>query len=228
MSTDLFDIDENPFEPYPQSFSSAEPFVLQDPFNGPGLPTISESVQQYFGESFFQENMQSSATATPSTACSVCGRDGGRIAILKPCDHPLCSGCLTSALNIVGEKAMQCAVCRESVVDFDLQTLASDANPVISSSTPRQFASPSNFTPLDAFASPLQRRTVRPLLPSFDRILFAPHMDQPSAQFQRDLPPPSFASAPKQQRADNVVLRIDNVPWVGPCIFGTPCDVSDV
>jgi hypothetical protein len=219
MSTDLFDIDENPFEPYPQSFSSAEPFVLHDPFNGPGLPTISESVQQYFGESFFQASMQSSATATPSTACSVCGRDGGRIAILKPCDHPLCSGCLTSALNIVGEKAMQCAVCRESVVAFDLQSLPSDPNPVISSSTTQQFASPSNFTPLDAFASPLQRRTVRPLLPSFDRTLFAPHINQSAVQFQRDLLPPNFPSAPTQQRADNVVLRIDNVPWVGPYIF---------
>ncbi|OAX38356.1 hypothetical protein K503DRAFT_850046 [Rhizopogon vinicolor AM-OR11-026] len=212
MSTELFDIDENAFEPYPQSFSSAEPFALHDPFDGPGLPTISESVQQYFGEAFFKANMQSSATATPSTACSVCGRDGGRIAILKPCDHPLCSGCLTSALNIVGEKAMQCAVCKESVVDFELQTLSSEANP-LSSSTTQQFAPPSNFTPLDAFGSPLQRRTVRPLLPSFERTVFAPHMDQPTVQFQRDLSPPNFASAPKQQRANNVVLRIDNVPW---------------
>lgn len=220
MSTDLFDIDENPFEPYPQSFSSSEPFVLHDPFSGPGLPTISESVQQYFGESYFQANMQSSATATPSTACSVCGRDGGRIAIIKPCDHPLCSGCFTSALNIVGEKVMQCAVCRESIVAFDLQSRPSDPNPVISSPTTQQPAPPSNFTPLDAFASPLQRRTVRPLLPSFDRTLFAPHLDQSAVQFQRDLLPPNFTSAPEQQRADNVVLRIDNVPWVGPYMFG--------
>ena len=218
MSTELFDIDENTFEPYPQSFSSAEPFALHDPFNGPGLPTISESVQQYFGESFFHENMQSSTTATPSTACSVCGRDGGRIAILRPCEHPLCSGCLTSALNIVGEKAMQCAVCKEPVANFRLQTVPSYANSLLSSST-QQSTSQANFAPIDAFASPLQRRTIGPLLPGFERTPFAPRMGQPTGQFQRGLSPPNFATVPKQQRADNVVLRIDNVPWVGPNIF---------
>ncbi|KAG0700599.1 hypothetical protein DFH29DRAFT_983050 [Suillus ampliporus] len=192
MSTELFDIDENPFEPYPQSFPSAEPFSLHDPFNGSGLPTITECVQQHFGESFFQPKMQSNATATSSSACSVCGRDGGRFAILKPCEHPLCSGCLTSALNIVGEKAMQCAVCKESVVDFQLQSRPFDDSMVSSSSTPQ---------------------VNRPLLPSFEPSPFAPHMDQLAVHFQRDLSPPNFVSTPNQQRVENVVLRIDNVPW---------------
>ncbi|KAG1732961.1 hypothetical protein EDB19DRAFT_1732257 [Suillus lakei] len=215
MSTELFDIDENAFEPYPQSFPSAEPFSLHDPFYGSSLPTITECVQQHFDESFFQENMRSNATIISSTACSVCGRDGGRFAILKPCEHPLCSGCLTSALNIVGEKAMQCAVCKESVVDFQLQSRPSDDNSMVSS-IPPHFNFPSAFTPLDASSSPLQRRSARPnrsLLPSFEPTPFAPHTDQLAVHFQRDLSPPNFTSAPKQQRVENVVLRVDNVPW---------------
>ena len=59
----------------------------------------------------------------PSSAsdCSVClVKSAPSLAILKPCGHPLCSACLTSALNIVGEKDMECAVCRQSVQDFKL------------------------------------------------------------------------------------------------------------
>ena len=52
--------------------------------------------------------------------CSVCGRLTGSRAVLKPCEHPLCSACLTSALNIVGEKDMECSVCRGRVADFVL------------------------------------------------------------------------------------------------------------
>lgn len=228
MSTELFDIDENTFEPYPQSFPSAESFSLHDPFFGSVLPTITECVQQHFGESFFQANMQSNATVTSLTACSVCGRDGGRFAILKPCEHPLCSGCLTSALNIVGEKAMQCAVCKESVVDFQLQSRPFDDSSMVSSS-PQHFNFLSAFTPVDRSSSPLQqrpRRANRPLLPSFEPVAFVPPMDQLPVHFQRDLSPPNFTPAPKQQRVDNVVLRIDNVPWVGP--YFRLCGVSDL
>jgi hypothetical protein len=42
------------------------------------------------------------------------------LAILQPCGHPLCSTRLTSALNIVGEKDMGCAVCKQGVADFRL------------------------------------------------------------------------------------------------------------
>ncbi len=69
-------------------------------------------------------NAHSDATnthvATP-TDCSVCfAVHPTSLAVLQPCGHPLCSGCLTSALNIVGEKDMECAVCKQSVVDFRL------------------------------------------------------------------------------------------------------------
>ncbi|KAF5380147.1 hypothetical protein D9615_006103 [Tricholomella constricta] len=55
------------------------------------------------------------------SGCSVCLAPSPRtLAVLVPCGHPLCSGCLTSALNIVGEKDMECAVCRCKVADFKL------------------------------------------------------------------------------------------------------------
>ncbi|KAF8067678.1 hypothetical protein FPV67DRAFT_1149641 [Lyophyllum atratum] len=57
----------------------------------------------------------------PQCGCSVCLDVHPRtLAVLVPCGHPLCSGCLTSALNIVGEKDMECAVCRGKVADFRL------------------------------------------------------------------------------------------------------------
>jgi len=55
------------------------------------------------------------------TDCSVCfAVRPPSLAVLQPCGHPLCSGCLTSALNIVGEKDMECAICKQSVADFQL------------------------------------------------------------------------------------------------------------
>ena len=62
----------------------------------------------------------SEPSSSPSD-CSVClASRPSSLAILQPCKHPLCSACLTSALNIVGEKDMQCAVCKQSVADFKL------------------------------------------------------------------------------------------------------------
>ena len=64
--------------------------------------------------------MLSEHSASPSD-CSVClASRPSSLAVLQPCKHPLCSACLTSALNIVGEKDMQCAVCKQSVADFKL------------------------------------------------------------------------------------------------------------
>ena len=61
--------------------------------------------------------------AVSPTDCSVClASKPMSLAILQPCGHPLCSICLTSALNIVGEKDMECAVCQRGVADFRLVT----------------------------------------------------------------------------------------------------------
>ncbi|KAF4581686.1 hypothetical protein EYR40_002698 [Pleurotus pulmonarius] len=94
-------------------------------------------------------------SAGSPTQCSVCHRSAGAsvmdrprsisslssaslsLAILSPCTHPLCSACLTSALNIVGEKDMECAVCKKAVSSFKLVNIATE------SSTGPPFASPS-------------------------------------------------------------------------------------
>ncbi|KAL0958392.1 hypothetical protein HGRIS_000533 [Hohenbuehelia grisea] len=62
-----------------------------------------------------------------ATQCSVCFRSASvSLAILSPCAHPLCSACLTSALNIVGEKDMECAVCKQAVKSFELTSAMPD------------------------------------------------------------------------------------------------------
>jgi hypothetical protein len=120
--TNLFDIDENSYVPYPASFTHAEPLALplslNDPFdhpdisfeyplgtNTPGFHNLEPSIQEL--------------------CCSVCGNPGPSLAELEPCAHLLCSACLTSALNIVGEKDMECAVCKTGVANFHLRNSAS-------------------------------------------------------------------------------------------------------
>ncbi|KAH7922714.1 hypothetical protein BV22DRAFT_1131223 [Leucogyrophana mollusca] len=225
MSTELFDIEENAFEPYPQSFSSSpsHPIILQDPFHGPGLSTITESVQQHFHDPRAVMRPDATATSFSVSSCSVCGRSGDQIAILEPCSHPLCSACLTSALNIVGEKDMECAVCHKPVENFHLQAPSSAderASPPVPA--PRR-PSPRGLAFADATTSPLQRRSYRPdggLLPSaFETNVIGSLMSQLSMfDPPLDSSTPILAPAPVYSQqpirpGDNIVLRIDNVPW---------------
>lgn len=63
------------------------------------------------------------AQFSPPTKCSSCAIPGTSIAslaLLNPCHHALCSACLTSALNIVGEVEMRCVVCKGVVAGFGL------------------------------------------------------------------------------------------------------------
>ncbi|KIY70826.1 hypothetical protein CYLTODRAFT_451322 [Cylindrobasidium torrendii FP15055 ss-10] len=133
-------------------------------------------------------------------SCSVCSRrNPPRLAVLVPCKHSLCSSCLTSALNIVGEKDMQCAVCKVAVADFKLTS----ATP----SQPRQSADHDDHTGKS-------RNVFEPLFSSpggplesafeFERSLFGGRTG-----VQSSTPPPSN----RRRGQDNVVLRIDNVPW---------------
>ncbi|KAG8216417.1 hypothetical protein J3R82DRAFT_6522 [Butyriboletus roseoflavus] len=212
ISTELFDIDENAFEPYPQSFSSTtQTLVLQDPFNGSGLSTISESVPQHHQSSYSEMFNVSSATP-PHATCSVCDCASDRMAVLVPCKHLLCSACMTSALNIVGEKDIHCAVCKTFVNDFELQT-PSDDDASVSTVSQRRF-----LMPPDIASSPLQQRSVRgepALLPStFDSnplpsLMSSMHLCKPQMRHSSAFP----VTGAQTQRVENVVLRIDNVPW---------------
>ncbi|TFY76946.1 hypothetical protein EWM64_g7067 [Hericium alpestre] len=162
--TNLFDIDEDEYAPYP-SFSPTQPrtlpLALNDPFDDPqgpigfSLSATAESLHisqgqgspqsspfassrtSMFGTSQFQSSpfgpaipasqdilAEEPAPASPSV-CSVCGLAPSSLAVLDPCSHVLCSACLTSALNIVGEKDMECAVCKAGVSNFMLRSTSS-------------------------------------------------------------------------------------------------------
>ncbi|OSX63296.1 hypothetical protein POSPLADRAFT_1073992 [Postia placenta MAD-698-R-SB12] len=127
QATELFDIDEDEYTPYPPAFSSplpsqSLPLSLNDPFNLSGdISSMSEPVLYYETPAFCSSPKSKRRVEDAVFVCSVCSAGGGPLAILEPCEHPLCSACLTSALNIVGEKDMECAVCKAKVDNFQLR-----------------------------------------------------------------------------------------------------------
>ena len=243
---DPFNIDENEYAPYPQSFDSPArpigfPLSLNDPFHSFSLPTINESEPQPFPKFNVlppvhrHDNLHESVHAqvpTANTSCSVCGRSSGALAILEPCEHPLCSACLTSALNIVGEKDMECAVCKLAVEDFHLQGSA-DFFQSASTTSGIKTTHPVVGNPdmsgksfLDALVSPtvspLRRGTRSNLSEGGLRLLPSAFDAHGLGVNNRDefFDGARGASTPVPGRQDfvtvkeNVVLRVDNVPWV--------------
>lgn len=213
ISAELFDIDENAPEPYPQSFSTAsQSLILQDPFDACLLSTIPESLPQDFCPAY--PDMQINATTKPTfSSCLVCGRPGGRLVVIEPCKHPHCNACFTSALNIVGEKDMECAVCKTSVLNFAFHTVSCRETDALSSINLQ-----SNQTTafLDNATSPLQQRSSR------GDYSFSPSVSNPKPlpslmsamsfySSSHDISPIGFS--PLTQKVENIVLRIDNVPW---------------
>ncbi|TFK71848.1 hypothetical protein BDN72DRAFT_399365 [Pluteus cervinus] len=160
--------------------------------------------------------------------CSVCLSPNPRtLAILVPCGHPLCSGCLTSALNIVGEKDMECAVCKRGVEDFRLQTAtgndSKDASQTKSSGSKTMEVNKEPATPKRAQDDGAKGKSfLDPLFSSPGTSISGRDLDlDPMFEFGE-----IRASTPKLERressasekavikyGDNVVLRIDNVPW---------------
>ncbi|KAG6907747.1 hypothetical protein DXG01_007547 [Tephrocybe rancida] len=186
-----------------------------------------------------------------ASGCSVCLASSPRtLAILVPCGHPLCSGCLTSALNIVGEKDMECAVCRGKVADFKLvsgSTTRVDAPvpapapapvpvPVptpasangqheLGGKRPEDDTGRSFMDPL--FSSPESGGAgrVHALESAFEFGLGLEHAraSTPKREEHTDAPQTLENTGDNKQARergrrkgksdDNVVLRIDNVPW---------------
>ena len=222
QTSELYDIDENDYAPYPNAFSPPAhsqtlPLSLNDPFNTSNLSfsalsTISEPVQFYETPQYFPPLPAKSPT---SSNCSVCGLVKDSLAILKPCAHPLCSTCLTSALNIVGEKDMECSMCHAKVDDFTLcKNDAESSVPFISESKLQRIVEECNE--IEEFDSGIG------LLPS----AFGGHRLDDIAILEEDeyfMERAQGASTPiavsrmslnGAQSAERVVLRIDNVPWV--------------
>lgn len=197
--SELCDIDEDEYAPYPPAFSPAAvrfqsqtlPLNLHDTFDLTGLEDTI-----YYDAQSLPILREEPHRADPSPSCSVCGAHKGSLAILAPCTHPLCSGCLTSALNIVGEKDMECAVCKAKVIDFKLQKMG-DVSPVQSDN-------------MDLDSNPSDQSFG--LLPSVLDGGFDDFIDR--AQGASTPVARAFPAAKNSKIDDNVVLRIDNVPWV--------------
>ncbi len=178
--------------------------------------------------------------------CSVClAPQPATLAILQPCRHPLCSSCLTSALNIVGEKDMECAVCKQSVANFNLvmgpgkhPANSKSPAPTLSSASLAEDSQKNALNRADASS----KSFAEPLFPSspgssnafedgntsngdlgsafeFGLDLGELRASTPKLEQQtQDSPwirskPPTLPRSARNGE-DNVVLRIDNVPWV--------------
>ncbi|EJF63755.1 hypothetical protein DICSQDRAFT_101752 [Dichomitus squalens LYAD-421 SS1] len=224
QTSELYDIDEDDYAPYPQTFSPPAhsqtlPLSLNDPFNTSNLSLsaishISEPIQFYETPQYFPPPLPRKASAS-ATTCSVCGLVKGSLAILKPCSHPLCSTCLTSALNIVGEKDMECAMCHAKVDAF---TLCKDNPDVAAVKSPaesklqRIIEECTEFEEFDSgiglLPSNFNGREIGDVNLFDDDEIF---MDR--AQGASTPVAGSNASFTSAKTTDRVVLRIDNVPW---------------
>ncbi|KAI0293988.1 hypothetical protein BC826DRAFT_1140537 [Russula brevipes] len=189
--TNLFDIDENSYVPYPASFSHAEPLALplslNDPFDHPDM-SFDPLDYPHGNNTAGYHNLE---PLTPQS-CSVCGNLGPSLAELEPCAHLLCSACLTSALNIVGEKDMECAVCKTGVANFHLRNTASKGSTVQTAGAPRGCLTPGA---LDSF----NKENIVNDFHFFD--------------LQGSSTPNRSERHQLSREGELPVLRIDNVPW---------------
>ncbi|RDX54593.1 hypothetical protein OH76DRAFT_1397941 [Lentinus brumalis] len=223
QTSELYNIDEDAYAPYPQIFSPPAhsqtlPLSLHDPFNTSDISLsaishLSEPVQFYETPQYFSRPQPEQAPA-PASNCSVCGLAKGSLAILKPCSHPLCSTCLTSALNIVGEKDMECAMCHAKVDDFTLCKSGPEVGaPATAESKLQRIIE--ECSEIEEFDSGIG------LLPSgyagnglVDVNLFDEDelfMDRAQGASTPVASHHTFFTGGKP--AERVVLRIDNVPW---------------
>ena len=221
----MYDIDEDDYAPYPQTFSPPAhsqtlPLSLHDPFNASNISLsaishISEPIQFYETPQFFPPQHARKAPTSAAT-CSVCGLVKGSLAVLKPCSHPLCSTCLTSALNIVGEKDMECAMCHAKVDDFTLCKDSPDASVTTTAESKLQriveeYAEIEFDSGIGLLPSNFSGREIGDINLFDDDEIF---MDR--AQGASTPVVGSNASFTSTRTTDRVVLRIDNVPWVCP------------
>lgn len=212
-----------PFHPRIQSWglpATAQSFVPPTirPIN---LPTPSHVSTQQSIHATSRQAANSPLPQSPPKTCSVCSRTNPtRLAILSPCHHPLCSACLTSALNIVGEKDMECAVCKKSVDDFKLISLQPTLDNVSNEGGKRNAkrTSTPNGTTDDSSKS--------------DHYFADPTFSSPGSNgggldsafellgpfgtgsILSSTPPRRTATVTLEPLKEAIVLRIDNVPWV--------------
>ena len=100
ITSELCDIDEDEYAPYPPAFPTAnqtygKPLYINDPFNATNIPP--------FGEPAFnvEDSISLQAIKPQVSGCSICGLRANTLAILEPCTHPLCSACLTRHVSLL-------------------------------------------------------------------------------------------------------------------------------
>ncbi|OCB89126.1 hypothetical protein A7U60_g3725 [Sanghuangporus baumii] len=142
--------------------------------------------------------------------CSVCSAVSSPLSVLDPCGHLACSSCLTSSLNIVGEKDMSCATCDKPVRNFKLLTPLK-----IAVSIPKESE---NADSPNKNSEEEENEAIR-LLPSVMEDLSINRDDKANQEIasvgsssQKNSPTPKVHSIDNRIR-DVAVLRIDNVPW---------------
>ncbi|KAF8970368.1 hypothetical protein BDZ97DRAFT_1902071 [Flammula alnicola] len=215
------------FVPVPQP--SLMPFQPPIPLPPKAVPerSFSSSCPTQYPPAFSPE---------PSpTDCSVClASHPTTLAILQPCRHPLCSACLTSALNIVGEKDMECAVCKQNVADFKLIMGSSKGvkHLVLTSRYGLQarekmvtnhsdLAGQSFMDPLfsaspgssNAFDHENANDSGGDLESAFEFGLDFGELRASTPKLEQQSQEYSAEGSGLRKGEDNVVLRIDNVPW---------------
>lgn len=206
------------------------------PASAPILPPISVHASSN------KKALDGAKPETKQPGCSVCLASHPRtLAVLIPCKHPLCSACLTSALNIVGEKDMECAVCRGKVQDFKLvpgdgrkkdNEQLSDTNKKEKRENKSNDMSWSGESFMEPLFSSLETGSCADGLDSAFEFGLGLNDVRASTPKLRDEPAKQAPDEPFLQSSerkvlkrdsrkpeDNVVLRIDNVPWVRSHLF---------
>lgn len=166
----------------------ALPLSLNDPFDHPDISF--ENLDYPHGTNI--SGYRGLEPSAPELCCSVCGNLGPSLAELEPCTHLLCSACLTSALNIVGEKDMECAVCKTGVANFHLRNTASKGSSMQTAGAPRGCLMPGAFD-------------------GFNKENFG--NDFHFFDLQGSSTPNRSERNHTLREGELPVLRIDNVPW---------------
>ena len=229
---------------YNQGMPHPYPTTTFVPMPRPTLPFQSPMPQLQLNERPFSSSNAQPLISEPSppTDCSVCLASlPPTLVILHPCRHPLCSGCLTNSLNIVGEKDMVCAVCKQGVADFKLVMGTSKGGragkgdsrapqPSEQADQPADVARQSFMQPFssssprssNAFEHEAVNDCVGDLENAFefgcdlDLRASTPKLEQQSQEYLSEGMSANYSHGKRGMRKgeDNVVLRIDNVPWV--------------
>lgn len=142
-----------------------------------------------------------SEVAETAATCAACNRVLASAALLSPCNHLVCSPCLTGCLNAAGEKGMDCMACKMPISTFKLTSAVVSATGS-AAPVPQQLAA--------SVAAAAQEAKSAAVLPA--------------VQVQ-----PITALGTTRAEEEPCVLRVDNVPWVGsldapvsPMLTGSP------